>query len=90
MGKENTANQSAVLQHRGRAKKSKKNREWYGTQTTKNLRKTLKRFLGNPEDLDVRGLGRKVCDVLGVRSGDTIEFHVLADGSIRIVNYGSR
>ena len=41
-------------------------------------------------NLDIRGLGRKLCEVLGARSGDTIEFHMLADGSVRVVSYGAK
>jgi hypothetical protein len=41
-------------------------------------------------DLDIRGLGKRVCEMLGVRSGDTVEFHILSDGSIRIINFGNR
>ena len=78
------------LQNRRRAKKPSKSSVGRGGQSNRSLRRTLRRFLGNPEDLDIRGLGRKLCEVLGVRSGDMIEFHVLADGSVRIVNYGNR
>ncbi|HUK27680.1 MAG TPA: hypothetical protein VLV31_04585 [Candidatus Acidoferrales bacterium] len=90
MGKQNLGTHSDVLQHRPRLKNSVNKGNWHrAARTNKNLRKALKRFLGNPEDLDIRGLGRKVCEVLSVQSGDMIEFHVLADGSVRIVNYGS-
>ena len=37
-------------------------------------------------DLDIRGLGAKLCELLGVRSGDTIAFHLLQDGSVRVIN----
>jgi hypothetical protein len=43
--------------------------------------------LRKPQDLDIRGLGMKLCQVLGVRSGDTIAFHILGDGSVRVINY---
>jgi len=48
----------------------------------------LERLLIRPPELDLKGLGRMVCEVLGVRSGDTVQFHILTDGSVRIVNYG--
>jgi hypothetical protein len=51
---------------------------------------SLVRFFNRPPELDIRGVGRKVCEILGIRSGDMVEFHVLSDGSVRIVNYGSR
>jgi hypothetical protein len=50
----------------------------------------LARVFSRPAELDIRGLGRKVCEVLGIRSGDTVEFHVLTDGSVRIINYGNK
>lgn len=39
-----------------------------------------------PIDLDVGGLGRRLCDLLALRPGDTVEFHLLSDGSVRVVN----
>ena len=51
---------------------------------------TFGRFFNEPPELDIRGLGRKVCEILGVRSGDSVEFHLLADGSVRIINCGNR
>ena len=50
----------------------------------------LSRLLKRPPELDLKGLGRRVCEVLGVRSGDTVQFHILTDGSVRIVNYGNK
>jgi hypothetical protein len=50
----------------------------------------LAEFFSRPPELDIRGLGRKVCQALGVRSGDVVEFHILGDGSLRIVNNGSK
>ena len=47
-------------------------------------------LLQRPPELDLKGLGRMVCEVLGVRSGDTVQFHILTDGSVRIVNYGNK
>jgi len=38
-------------------------------------------------NLDLKGLGAKLCELLGARSGDTIAFHVLQDGSVRAINY---
>jgi hypothetical protein len=48
-----------------------------------------RRFVIRPRNLDIRGLGAKLCELLGVRSGDTIEFHILQDGSVRVVNHGT-
>ena len=39
-----------------------------------------------PRYLDIRGLGAKLCEFLGVHSGDTIAFHLLQDGSVRVIN----
>ncbi|HMK84306.1 MAG TPA: hypothetical protein VK503_11355 [Candidatus Bathyarchaeia archaeon] len=39
-------------------------------------------------DVDFRGLGSKLCETLGVLSGDVLEFHMLGDGSVRVINYG--
>jgi hypothetical protein len=41
-------------------------------------------------DLDIRGLGAKLCELLSIRSGDTIAFHLLQDGSVRVINYSIR
>jgi hypothetical protein len=40
-----------------------------------------------PRDLDMRGLGAKLCELLSIRSGDTVAFHLLQDGSVRVINY---
>jgi hypothetical protein len=40
-----------------------------------------------PRYLDIKGLGAKLCELLGVRSGDRIAFHLLQDGSVRVINY---
>jgi hypothetical protein len=87
MGKQYSASQSSesrhyMRHHRGKPRCTNNSKD--------NLRTTLSRLLKSPEDLDVRGLGSKLCEVLGIRSGDRIEFHVLADGSVRIINYGNR
>jgi hypothetical protein len=89
MSRQNSGHHSTVLSEGRRSKRALKGRGRLA-QPTGSLRGRLRRFLGHPQDLDIRGLGSKVCEVLGIRSGDTIEFHVLADGSVRIVNYGSR
>ncbi len=51
-------------------------------------RRLKRRFMIRPEDLDIKGLGAKLCELLAARSGDTIAFHMLQDGSVRVVNYG--
>ena len=45
------------------------------------------RFIATPKSIDLRGLGAKLCELLGARSGDTIAFHVLQDGSVRVIDY---
>ncbi len=37
-------------------------------------------------DLDVGGLGKRLCDLLSLRPGDMVEFHMLSDGSVRVIN----
>jgi len=79
---------SALRRRHGKIRnflRSKSNRS--GFRLAQNLKSPHTRY-AKPQDLDVRGLGSKLCEVLGVRSGDTVEFHLLADGSIRVVNYG--
>jgi hypothetical protein len=45
-----------------------------------------RRLVMKPRYLNIRGLGAKLCELLGVRSGDTIAFHLLQDGSVRVIN----
>ena len=52
------------------------------------LRTRLTRRRRDLIDVDFRGLGSKLCETLGVLSGDVLEFHMLGDGSVRIINYG--
>ena len=55
--------------------------------------KLRSRFTGSHRDLidvDFRGLGSKLCETLGVLSGDVLEFHILGDGSVRVINYGKQ
>jgi hypothetical protein len=47
------------------------------------------RFMTKPKSLDLKGLGAKLCELLGARSGDTIAFHVLQDGSVRVIDYST-
>ena len=37
-------------------------------------------------NLDIGGLGRRLCDLLALRPGDLVEFHMLSDGSVRVIN----
>jgi hypothetical protein len=47
------------------------------------------RFMTKPKNLDLKGLAVKLCELLGAQSGDTIAFHVLQDGSVRVINYST-
>jgi hypothetical protein len=44
-------------------------------------------FMTRPKSIDLKGLGAKLCELLGARSGDTLAFHVLQDGSVRVIDY---
>ena len=44
------------------------------------------RLATKPTNLDIRGLGAKLCELIGVRSGDTIAFDLLQNGSVRVIN----
>lgn len=62
-------------------KRGKSSLNWHGQ--AKGLRQ---RFMTKSRNLDLKGLGAKLCEILGVVSGDTIAFHVLQDGSVRVIN----
>jgi hypothetical protein len=47
------------------------------------------RFMIKPKNLDLKGLAVKLCELLGAQSGDTIAFHVLQDGSVRVIDYST-
>jgi hypothetical protein len=40
-------------------------------------------------NLDLKGLAVKLCELLGAQSGDTIAFHLLQDGSVRVIDYST-
>jgi len=90
MGKQYSTSQSTASSERRHITRHPRDSSRYANRSKESLRTTLRRLLKSPEDLDVRGLGSKICEVLGIRSGDRIEFHILADGSVRIINYGNR
>ncbi len=62
-------------------KRGKSSLNWHGQ-----ARGLRHRFTAKPRNLDLKGLGAKLCELLGARSGDTIAFHVLQDGSVRVIN----
>lgn len=62
-------------------KGGKSSLNWHGQ-----ARKLRQQFMTKSRNLDLKGLGAKLCELLGARSGDTIAFHVLQDGSVRVIN----
>jgi hypothetical protein len=62
-------------------RRGKSSLNWHGQ-----ARRLRQRFMTKSRNLDLKGLGAKVCELLGARSGDTIAFHVLQDGSVRVIN----
>jgi hypothetical protein len=62
-------------------KRGKSSLNWHGQ-----ARRLRQRFMTKPRNLDLKGLGAKLCELLGARSGHTIAFHVLQDGSVRVIN----
>jgi hypothetical protein len=62
-------------------KRNRSSLNWRGR-----ARRLKRRLVMKPRDLDIRGLGAKLCELLGVRSGDTIALHLLQDGSVRVIN----
>jgi hypothetical protein len=63
-------------------KKSRSPLDWRGPAA-----RLKNRFMARPKSIDLRGLGAKLCELLGARPGDTIAFHVLQDGSVRVIDY---
>jgi hypothetical protein len=91
MGKQTPSRYSTTFSRRPRGRNPCRDKLGEHTaQREPRVRRTIPRFFKRSEDLDIEGLGSKVCEVLGIRSGDIIQFHVLADGSVRIVNYGDK
>ena len=87
MGKQYSTSQSILSP--GRRSPENHYRSSSGHRKSKDdLSETIRQFLKRPQDLDLKGLGSKLCEILRVRSGDRIEFHVLADGSVRVINCG--
>lgn len=62
-------------------KRGKSALNWHG-----HARRLRQRFMTKPKNLDLKSLGAKLCELLGARSGDTIAFHILQDGSVRVIN----
>jgi hypothetical protein len=62
-------------------KRGRSSLNWHGK-----ARRLRQRFMTKSRNLDLKGLGAKLCELLGARSGDTIAFHVLQDGSVRVIN----
>ncbi|HUK51046.1 MAG TPA: hypothetical protein VLV18_08410 [Terriglobales bacterium] len=87
MGKQYSTSQSVLSPGRRSSENHVRNKSGH-RKSEESLSETIRKFLKKPEDLDFRGLGSRLCEILGVQSGDRIEFHVLADGSVRVINCG--
>jgi hypothetical protein len=90
MGKQYSASQTMLSPRRRTYENHARDSLGYVRESNESPRSMIRQLLKDPEDLDVMGLGSKICEILRIRSGDRIEVHVLADGSVRVINYRNR